>query len=160
MASWREFETAAPELATMTRRLWPGTGPLLPISYLATVRPDGGPRLHPFCPILAGGRLFAAIPPTSPKGDDLRRDPRCTIHAQPGPDDDELCLRAQAHELSDAASLQLIRDAVATSGVGGMIESVAHHPLFELDLERVDLAYWVGVGQAGTHAVRHRWSAP
>lgn len=32
------------------------------------------PRLHPFCPVLAGGRLLAAIPRSSPKGNDLRRE--------------------------------------------------------------------------------------
>jgi hypothetical protein len=110
MATWAEFETDAPELAQAAARLWPGivaldsndprpeAAPCFAISYVATVRRDGAPRLHPFCPILAGGRLFAAIPRSSPKGRDLRRDPRCVIHALPGPDDDELCIRATAVE--------------------------------------------------------------
>jgi hypothetical protein len=42
--------------------------------------------------------LLAAIPRCSPKGDDLRRDPRCAIHALPGPDDDELAIGARAIE--------------------------------------------------------------
>jgi hypothetical protein len=36
----------------------PGT-PCFPVAFLATARPDGSPRLHPFCPVLAGGRLLA-----------------------------------------------------------------------------------------------------
>jgi hypothetical protein len=30
--------------------------------------------------------------------------------------------------------------------------------LFEFDLDRVDVAYWVDIGQPGTHAVRPRWT--
>lgn len=40
-----------------------------------------------------------------------------------------------------------------------MIQTVGHDPLFELELEQVDVAYWVDVGQPGTHAVRQRWRA-
>src|SRR3954470_22213642 len=98
MATWSEFETAAPELADVAGLLWPGPVALhrgeapaegaaaFAVAFLATVRHDGAPRLHPFCPILAAGRLIAAIPSTSPKGEDLRRDPRCVVHALPGPD--------------------------------------------------------------------------
>jgi hypothetical protein len=172
MASWTRFETEAPDLAAVAELLWPGIvalqrgrtppdpGAVFAIGYIATVRRDGAPRLHPFCPILAAGRLFAAIPPSSPKGGDLRRDPRCVIHALPGPDDDELCIRATAREVSDdAVTRALVQRIVGKSGVGGMIDSVANHPLFELDLERVDVARWVDVGRSGTHAVRHQWRA-
>jgi hypothetical protein len=73
MSTWATFEAEAAELATFASRLWPGVialarGDPVPsgaasfaVAYLATVRRDGGPRLHPFCPIIAGGRLFAAI---------------------------------------------------------------------------------------------------
>ena len=95
-----------------------------------------------------------------PKGWDLRRDPRCAIHALPGPNDDELCIRARALETSDSSSTRaLVRGVVETSGVGGMIESVSHDPLFEFDLEQVDVAYWLDVGQPGTRAVRQQWRA-
>ncbi len=172
MATWQQFATDAPELAEVAARLWPGIvalergdpppepGLWFSISYLATVRRDASPRLHPFCPILAGGRLFAAIPPSSPKGWDLRRDGRCVIHALPGPDDDELCIRASAMEVSDdPATRDLVNGVVSRSEVGGMIETVSHHPIFEFDLEQVDVARWIDVGQAGTHAVRQRWRA-
>jgi hypothetical protein len=165
--------TEAPELAEVAARLWPGVValehddarpqrvPCFAISYLASVRLDGGPRLHPFCPILAGGRLFAAIPRSSPKGWDLRRDPRCVIHALPGPDDDELCIRAVARSVSnDGPTRVLVREVVARSGVGGMIESVSSDPLFEFDLRQVDVARWLNIGQPGTRAVRQQWRAP
>jgi hypothetical protein len=171
VATWRAFTDEAPELAEVAARLWPGITALhrdgvappgqacFAVSYLASVRRDGAPRLHPFCPILAGDGLFTAIPRRSPKGWDLRRDPRCVIHALPGPNDDELCIRANAHEVIDAASRSAVLDVVSLSGVGGMVESVSSDPIFEFDLEQVDVAWWLDIGQPGTHAVRRRWPA-
>lgn len=172
VSRWAEFETQAPDVAAVAHRLWPGVialsrGDPVPlgadsfaIAYLATVRRDGAPRLHPFCPVVAGGRLLAVIPRSSPKGHDLRRDPRCVIHAMPGPDDDELCIRATATEVTaDPQALAVVRGVVARSGVGGMIESASRDPLFEFDLQQVDAATWVDVGQPGTHAVRRQWRA-
>jgi Pyridoxamine 5'-phosphate oxidase len=166
---WSEFVAAAPEVAAVADDLWgsvlrldsaapPAGGPTFVIAYLATVRPDGGPRLHPFCPIVAGGRLFAAIPPSSPKGRDLRRDGRCVIHAMPGADDTELCIRAQAREVFDDVTRRLVVDTVARSGVTGMVATTRDHPLFEFQLERVDTARWLDVGQEGTRAVRSQWA--
>lgn len=166
-----EFVAAGPEVAAVAEDLWGSVlhlasgappsdaGPTFVIAYLATVRPDGGPRLHPFCPIIAGGRLLAAVPPSSPKGRDLRRDGRCVIHALPGADDAELCIRARAGEVDEDETRRLVIDTVARSDVGGMMATTRHHPLFEFDLERVDTARWLDVGQAGTSAVRHRWKA-
>jgi hypothetical protein len=172
VASWAQFEIEAPELAEAAARLWPGIvalhrhhtppagTPCFDVSYLASIRRDGGPRLHPFCPILAGERLLAAIPKSSPKGWDLRRDPRCVIHAMPGVDDEEFCIRARAVEVSnDEATRSLVREVVTRSQVGGMIETVAHDALFAFDLEQVDVARWVDVGQPGTHAIRRQWRA-
>src|SRR5260221_1035858 len=102
VASWAQFETEAPQLAAVAARLWPGMValhrgaakpvdvPWFPVSYLATVRGDGSPRLHPICPILAGGLLFVAIPRTSPNGLDLRWDSRCAFTVLPGAIDVEL----------------------------------------------------------------------
>ena len=171
MATWAEFADAAPEVAAVASRLWPGItavdrggeppadGNVFAIAYLATVRADGGPRVHPFCPIVASGRLFAAIPLSSPKGWDLRRDARCVIHALPGPDDDELCIRARAAEVTEDAVRTLVRATVERSGVGGMVETVSHDALFEFDLEQVDVAHWLDIGQPGTRAVRRQWRA-
>ena len=169
MARWRRVVAESPEIAALAAGLWPGIvklergEPLGPddeafaVAYLATVRKDGGPRLHPFCPILAGGGLFAAIPPSSPKGHDLRRDPRCVIHAMPGPRDEELCIRARGLEVHDDATTATVVEVVARSGVGGMIETASNHPLFELEIDQVDGGHWVDIGQPGTHAVRVQW---
>jgi len=170
MATWAEFEHDAPDLAAVAAMLWPGIHalhrgerptnpqPWFDVAYLATVRNDGSPRLHPFCPVLADGNLYAAITNSSPKGNDLRRDPRCVIHATPGPSDDELCIRANAVEVSDVDSKRAAVVAIGiASEVGGMVETMSNDPLFEFDIVQVDTARWLDIGQPGTRAERRRW---
>ncbi len=70
------------------------------------------------------------------------------IHALPGPDDDELWIRAVAVDVTDdAATTTLVRNVVARSGVGGMIETVSNDALFEFELEQVDVARWLDIEQ-------------
>ena len=74
MTTWTEFAQQAPEIAEFGKvRFQRG------VAYLGTLRPDGGPRVHPVTPII-GDQLFLFMEPTSPKGKDLQRDPRYTLH--------------------------------------------------------------------------------
>lgn len=74
--SWKNLEDAAPELAAFgLNRFKVG------VAYLATVRQDGSPRVHPVTPIIGLGHLFLFMEPTSPKGHDLRRDGRYALHS-------------------------------------------------------------------------------
>jgi hypothetical protein len=67
MNRWGEFAKLDPELAAF------GAARLgIPPAYLATVRSDGRPRVHPVTPILAADALYLFMEPTSPKGRDLR----------------------------------------------------------------------------------------
>jgi nitroimidazol reductase NimA-like FMN-containing flavoprotein (pyridoxamine 5'-phosphate oxidase superfamily) len=75
MNTWGEISNAAPELAAQAERRLKGR-----VSYLATVQKDGAPRVHPVTPIIGGGQLFIFMEPTSPKGNDLRRDGRYALH--------------------------------------------------------------------------------
>src|SRR5205814_8779723 len=87
MAMWDEFAHQQPEMAGRGRQQMQ-----IPIDYLATVRKDGSPRVHPVSPRFAGGRLFVAIEHGSPKRFDLRRTARYALHALPpqiGPSYDE-----------------------------------------------------------------------
>ena len=84
MATWSEFAAAEPRLADGIRALLYQYGPGL--GYLATVRADGGPRVHPVCPghhrrrpLLLRHRLAQAR--------DLERDGRYALH--PFPPEDE-----------------------------------------------------------------------
>ena len=75
MPSWDDFARAAPELAAFGAERLHGK-----VAYLATVRPDGAPRVHPVTPIIGEGHLFLFMEPTSPKGKDLQRDGRYALH--------------------------------------------------------------------------------
>jgi Pyridoxamine 5'-phosphate oxidase len=77
VATWGEFAEAAPELADFGAERFH----LAEVAYLATTREDGSPRVHPVTPIIAEGRLFLFMEPTSPKGHDLERDPRYAMHS-------------------------------------------------------------------------------
>ena len=73
--SWKSLAEQQPELAAFGRERLNGR-----VAYLATVRKDGSPRLHPMTPIIGQGHLFVFMEPTSPKGHDLQRDGRYAIH--------------------------------------------------------------------------------
>jgi hypothetical protein len=53
MVPWKDFASENPALAAEGERLLYRFG--LGLGFLATVRKDSGPRVHPVCPILAGG---------------------------------------------------------------------------------------------------------
>ena len=73
--SWKVFEDQQPELAAFGAERLNGR-----VAYLATVRKDGSPRVHPMTPIIGQGHLFVFMEPTSPKGHDLQHDGRYAIH--------------------------------------------------------------------------------
>ena len=77
--SWRDLEQNTPELAAFGESRLHGQ-----VAYLATVRKDGSPRVHPVTPIIGQGHLFVFMEPTSPKGHDLRRDGRYALHCAVG----------------------------------------------------------------------------
>ncbi len=146
MATWAGFEHEAPDLAAAGQELWQQHG----LMYLATVRPDGRPRLHPVAPFLALDKLIIAISHRSPKWRDLARDPRCVLHCLPGDRDDEFSLQCRAAPASDPRAR--------------LVEAAAHvvhddDHLFEFEIEQADLAWWEHVGQPGTYPVRRRWTA-
>src|SRR3954465_13641052 len=86
MASWSDFAAAEPSLAAGIRALLQQYGPGM--GYLATVRADGGPRIHPMPPVLTDDGLYCFIV-NSPKGRDLERDGRYALHLYPREESDE-----------------------------------------------------------------------
>ena len=73
--SWKHLEDQQPELAAFGAERLNGK-----VAYLATIRKDGSPRVHPMTPIIGQGHFFVFMEPTSPKGHDLQRDGRFAIH--------------------------------------------------------------------------------
>jgi len=66
------------------------------VAYIGTTANDGSPRVHPFTPLIGGGRLLAFIGEHTVKYGNLLRDPRYTIHAMLGKDDEEFMIIGRA----------------------------------------------------------------
>jgi hypothetical protein len=83
---WGGFAAAEPALAEAGRALLYQFG--VGLAFLATVRPDGGPRVHPICPLISDAGLFAFLIP-SPKRNDLERDGRYALHSFPADENED-----------------------------------------------------------------------
>jgi hypothetical protein len=100
MASWPQFAAAEPQLAASIHALIHQYGPGL--GYLATVRPDGGPRVHPVSPFITRGGLYCFVI-DSPKRRDLERDGRYALHSfPPEATEDEAYVAGEARLVTDA----------------------------------------------------------
>ena len=129
--AWAAFAAAAPGLAAfglsrLERR----------VAYLATIRADSGPRLHPVSPFIVDGGLWLYMEPDSPKAADLRRDARYALHC--GVEDDsggggEFSVTGHASEVTDAVRR---RAAFAGARAAGY-RPADRHVTFELAIERV-----------------------
>ena len=86
MISWSDFKARQPELARSGADLLYHFG--VGLAFLGTVRADGGPRLHPICPLLTETGMYAFIVP-SPKQRDLHRDGRYAMHSFPLEDNED-----------------------------------------------------------------------
>ena len=77
MVTWDEFAAEAPRIAEVFARRHKATGNLC---LLATLRPDGSPRISPMEPRIFEGRLVLVGMPNTQKFRDLARDPRFELH--------------------------------------------------------------------------------
>jgi hypothetical protein len=112
MITWTEFQRQQPALADAGRGQFYQHG--LGLGFLATVRRDGGPRVHPVCPVISTAGLHVLILP-GPKRADLRRDGRYSLHSEmvaPPRQDDGFAVSGTAAEMTDTATAQTVRDQV------------------------------------------------
>jgi hypothetical protein len=127
---WETFEAAAPEIAAAGRALLYEHGPGL--GYLATLRADGAPRLHPVCPVVAHGGLYVFVGNHSPKIGDLRRDGRFALHSFPRADvDDEFMVSGVAVDAEDTGARPAVYAAYVATGA-----TTSDDTLFELLIDR------------------------
>ena len=130
MARWSDFAAAEPEMAEDARKLLYRVG--IGLGYLATVRKDGGPRLHPFCPVIAGEGIYGFILNGSPKKRDLERDGRVAVHSFPAEEvDDEFYFSGTARAVTDSAEYAAAKASYEASG--GKTDD--GETLFEFQLE-------------------------
>ena len=144
LATWAEFEEAAPELARAGRRLLPE------VSFLATVSRAGRPRVHPFCPAIAEGRLWAFIMEGSPKRRDLDHNRQFAIHALPGVEDEEFFIAGEAERVRESYLRKLASDAMPYD------DADERHLLYEFHLERALWTTWENFHKPGMRPM-HRW---
>src|SRR5215471_17073724 len=108
MVTWADLAAAEPDLAEIGRSLLFQFK--VGLAFLASVRRDGAPRLHPVCPVLSNDRLFVLITPTSPKRHDLTRDGRFALQSFPQPKagSDEFYVTGKALLVDDRAARSAI----------------------------------------------------
>lgn len=137
MATWDEFSTQAPGLASEVRARFEAHE----THVLATLRRDGSPRVSGIEVDFAGPELMAGSMLGARKARDLLRDGRFALHAHPSPDGDAK-VSGVAVEVTDPAEIEAVQgDAMPCT-------------LFRLDLREVVLT-----SVAGTTLVVEAWYA-
>lgn len=150
--SWARFSAEAPAMAAAGERLLRGGQG---IAYLATVRKDGGPRVHPVAPVLAPGGLYVFVVNLGWKYRDLKRDGRYALHSAAGADGgEEFYVTGPATESDDADERAAVREAS-----GGRLGGHEFEALFRLEVERALHTVWEGWGTAQTWPRFGKWSA-
>lgn len=115
MASWSEFERAAPDLArAVAERFDAHTH-----KTLATVRADGGPRISGTETQRRDGELFVGSMWRALKARDLQRDPRYALHS--GSDDPpdwhgDAKVAGRAEEITDEARVKEVNGEAGATG--------------------------------------------
>ena len=120
------------------------------VAYLATIRKDGSPRVHPFTPIIGEGHFFVFMESTSPKGNDLRRDARYSAHCS------VTDTSGESGEFFVTGRARFIEDAELRAVA---VRVTPYHPaerdiLFEFEVESVLVTEY-----KGDETIRTRWKA-
>ena len=149
--TWSRLAAEAPAIAAAGVRLLAadGTG----VAYLATVRKDGGPRVHPVMPVLAGGALYVFVVSMGWKYRDLLRDGRYALHSAAAPEGgEEFYVTGPATPVDSDATRAVVREAS-----GGRLGGHDFEALFELGVDRALHTRWENWGTAQTWPNYQKW---
>jgi len=138
VASWAQFTGEAPDLAERVHARF--TANLHQV--LATLRPDGSPRLSGIEIHFHADELWLGSMPGSAKGRDLARDPRFALHSAPLEEDlqrGDATLDGTVERLEDLAVWRAI-----TAHLDGPEPGELTGELYRLDLERASLVHVEG----------------
>ncbi len=141
--NWNILESQAPEIAEFGKVRLHGK-----VAYLATLRKDGSPRVHPFTPIIGKGHFFVFMEPSSPKGKDLLRDGRYAVHcsvSDTSGESGEFVVNGKARLIEDP-ELRALAVKIAP------YKPAERYVLFELDVESV-----VVTGYEDQKPIHKRW---
>jgi Pyridoxamine 5'-phosphate oxidase len=153
MKSWNEFCQEVSELADLGKRMLFQNRAQVGLGFLATLRKDGAPRLHPVSLVLCSDHLYVFIPARSPKCGDLKRDGRYALQAFPIPEDllgKEFCISGVAKVISSINVRQFI---IAET----KIHVEDHEILFELFFDRAMYTELVNIGTSNERAYHRIW---
>lgn len=132
MATWTEFNDAAPDLAARVRASFDAHTH----KTMATLRKDGSPRISGTEAQFEDGELWIGSMPNAVKAKDLLRDPRFAIHSGTMEPDEGL----------------------ADAKIAGLAHAVPHpeHHRFRLDIREVSI---VSLDDAKEHLLIDSWTA-
>jgi hypothetical protein len=155
MKSWNDFSNEMPDLAEIGRKLLFQTREHVGLAFIATLRKDGAPRLHPVSLVFSRGHLYVMIPPASPKCADLLRDGRFAMQAYPRlqvDENEEFYISGRADQIQDPTIRRMLIEDT-------QIISAEDEVLFELFLERAMHTKLVNLGMPDEHPVHKKWRA-
>ena len=155
MKSWNEFSAEQPELAEHGKKMLFRIREHVGLVFIATLRKDGAPRLHPISLIFSDGHAYVIIPRASPKCADLIRDGRYALQASPPPDNkdsEEFYFAGCAAQIQDPILQQALID-----DTGITVEE--NEILFELFLERAMYTKVVNRGAPDEYPIHQKWRA-
>lgn len=150
MKSWHDFSIEEPELAQIGQALLFRSR--IGLAFLATLRKDGAPRLHPVSLIISNGHLYVLIPASSPKCADLVRDGRYAMQAFPsqGEENEEFYLAGRAERIQATMDRQAVIK--HTNILAGEDEV-----MFEILLDRAMYTKLVDYGTPDERPVHRKW---
>jgi len=155
LKSWEDFNAEDSDMAKTGENLLLKDHPNVGYAFLATVRKDGAPRLHPISIVLFNGHLYVLIPTKSPKCHDLKRDGRYALQAFPPENNinnEEFYIAGRAKCIQDISIRQkLINDTRV------IVEE--NEVLFELLLDRVMHTKLVNRNTPDEYPLHRKWRA-
>lgn len=156
MLPWTAFALREPGLAAAGRKLLYQFG--VGLAFLATVRPDGGPRVHPMCPLIAETGLFAFLIP-SPKRADLHRDGRYAMHSFPADENEDAFSLTGLARPADDRNLRRTLEAqfLEERGLREPPDGFGEQEVFVFEIERC--LYTVTTGHGDPHPRHTVWRA-
>ena len=148
LATWEEFAKSAPILASYGKRRLHSR-----VAYLGTSRPDGAPRVHPVSPFIADGHLYVYMEPSSPKGQDLRRNPWYAMHCaveDSGGGRGEFLVRGQA---------RVVEDSDVREKAFAQARAIGFHPRKRYVLFGLSVAEVISTAYEGGEVKRTKWKS-
>jgi hypothetical protein len=144
VASWDDFARQAPDLADAVRARLTATLHTI----LGTLRADGAPRLTGLEVHFGEGELWLAMMPDSRKADDLRRDPRFSVHSAPDVSmvDGDAKVSGTAVPVDDEATLERfaasLPQAPPASGMGLFRTNLTEASLARVEGDHMVIDIW------------------